>query len=197
MTNTRKFTVPSLLAAGVIPFGPTWADDSLAAASTRDSTLLDKVDALISGIEETHRYTLAAHYSHVSHASHGSHGSHQSHRSSGMRMEPPSADVAVATLEGASTARNESSTPPSSILPSSPAIARKLTVLPGNSNKFRDIVMRVQIALTQKGYEVGAVDGSLHARSIAAVYRYQSDAGIVPSGKITPETLTSLGIPAQ
>ena len=57
--------------------------------------------------------------------------------------------------------------------------------------------MRVQIALISRGYEVGAVDGSLHARTVAAIYRYQGDAGMVPSGKVTTETLSFLGVPAQ
>ena len=192
MTKARKFAIPSLLAAGLVPFGAA-ADEGPVEADTVGRTLLDNIDASISGIEESHRYTLAQH---SSHASHYSHGSHRSHWSSSMRSDAPSADAALGTLEEAST-RNKSSTPPNSVLPSSPAIARKLIVLPGNSKKFRDIVMRVQIALVSRGYEVGAVDGSLHARTVAAIYRYQSDAGMIPSGKITTETLSFLGVPAQ
>ena len=193
MTNRRRFAIPSLLAAGVIPMGALAADDGQTATDSGKSSYLDKLDGLISGIEESHRYTLAAHSSHVSH---GSHGSHQSHRSSGMRLEPPTTRDTAAAL-GNSDTRNVSSTPPNSVLPSSAAIAKKLTVLPGNSKKFQDLVMRVQIALMQKGYDVGAVDGSLHARSTAAIYRYQDDRGMVPSGKLTPETLSALGITAQ
>jgi His-Xaa-Ser repeat protein HxsA len=186
MTKARKFTIPSLLAAGLVPFGAA-ADEGPAEANTVGRTLLDNLDAAIFGIEESHRYTLAAH---------SSHGSHRSHWSSSLRIIAPSADAAPTTLEETST-RNVSSTPPNSVLPSSPAIARKLIVLPGNSKKFRDIVMRVQIALISRGYEVGAVDGSLHARTVAAIYRYQGDAGMVPSGKVTTETLSFLGVPAQ
>jgi His-Xaa-Ser repeat protein HxsA len=192
MTKARKLAIPSFLAAGMVPFGAT-ADVGQAETESGGGTLLDNIDALISSIEDSHHYTLAAHSSHASHASHGSHGSH---RSSSMRPDAPSSDVAMATLEGAIT-RNVSSTPPTSILPSSPAIARKLKVLPGNSKKFHDIVMRAQIALHTRGYEVGAVDGSLHARTVAAIYLYQSDAGVVPSGKLTTATLSSLGLPAQ
>jgi His-Xaa-Ser repeat protein HxsA len=192
MTKSRKFAIPSLLAAGLVPFGAA-ASESPAEANPLDRSLMDNIDASISGIEEAHHYTLAQHSSHASHASHGSHGSH---RSSSMRINTPSTNAALATLEGAST-RNVSSTPPNSVLPSSPAIARKLIVLPGNSKKFRDIVMRVQIALVAQGYEVGAVDGSLHARTVAAIYRYQSDTGMIPSGKINTETLNFLGVQAQ
>ena len=195
MTKARKFAIPSLFAAGLVPFGAA-ADETPAESNTLDKTLLDSIDAVMFGIEESHRYTLAQHSSHASHSSHGSHGSHGSHRSSSMRIDVPSADAALATLDGAST-RNVSSTPPNSILPSSPAIARKLVVLPGNSKKFRDIVLRVQIALVSQGYEVGAGDGSLHARTVAAIYRYQSDVGMVPSGKVTTETLSFLGVQAQ
>ncbi len=192
MTKARKFVIPSLLAAGLAPFGAA-ADEGAVEANTVGRTLLDNIDAAIFGIEESHRYTLAQH---SSHGSHGSHGSHRSHWSSSLGIVAPSADAAPTTLEETST-RNVSSTPPNSVLPSSPAIARKLIVLPGNSKKFRDIVMRVQIALISRGYEVGAVDGSLHARTVAAIYRYQGDAGMVPSGKVTTETLSFLGVPAQ
>jgi His-Xaa-Ser repeat protein HxsA len=192
MTKARKFAIPSLLAAGLVPFGA-GADEGAVEANTVGRTLLDNLDAAIFGIEESHRYTLAQH---SSHGSHGSHGSHRSHWSSSLGIVAPSADAAPTTLEETST-RNVSSTPPNSVLPSSPAIARKLIVLPGNSKKFRDIIMRVQIALISRGYEVGAVDGSLHARTVAAIYRYQGDAGMVPSGKVTTETLSFLGVPAQ
>jgi len=89
------------------------------------------------------------------------------------------------------------STPPSSILPSSPAIVKKLKILPGNSEKFRELVMRVQIALLAKGYDVGEINGGLHARMVAALYKYQEDVSQIPSGKLTNETLSSLGIIAE
>jgi hypothetical protein len=40
------------------------------------------------------------------------------------------------------------------------------------------------------------VNGELHARTVAALYRYQADRGLVPSGKLTNELLSSLGIAA-
>ena len=92
------------------------------------------------------------------------------------------------------------STPTSSILPSSPAITdlagekRKLKVLPGNSGKFKDTLLRAQVALASQGYSVGAVDGEMHARTVAAIYEFQLQSGIEPTGKLSPETLSKLGI---
>ena len=93
--------------------------------------------------------------------------------------------------------RNERSTPPNSVLPSSPAIARKRVMLPDNSGKLHELVMRTQIALLAKGYQVGRVNGELHARTVVALYHYQEDAGQDPSGKLTDEVLSSLGIVEQ
>jgi len=100
-------------------------------------------------------------------------------------------------MQASVTSRNESSTPYNSVLPSTPAIAKKLKVLPGNSEHFRTLVTRTQLALIARGYEAGEVNGEVHARTVAALYRYQTDTGFVPSGKITSETLSSLGIVAQ
>jgi len=92
--------------------------------------------------------------------------------------------------------RNESSTPRSTILPSSPAITKPkaLKRLPGNSGKFKDAIIRVQVSLASQGFNVGSINGELHSRTIAAIYEYQSRIGLIPSGKVTPETLDNLGI---
>ena len=191
MTMKSKFAIPTLLAAGIAPLAAMAGDDTKMNARTGES-LFDQMKGIVTSIDESHRFTLAQHQSH---ASHGSHQSHQSHRSYSYQLLPgeigPDAAVASANT------RNEMSTPPSSVLPSSPAIAKKLKILPGNSGKFRELVLRTQIALFSKGYQVGDVNGELHARTVAALYQYQDDMGQIPSGKVTNDVLSSLGIVAQ
>ena len=191
MTRKGKFAIPTLLAAGLTPLSVAADDDTKANLRSGDS-LFDQMKGIVTSIDESHRFTLAQHQSHVSH---GSHGSHQSHRSYSYQLLPGEGGP-DATVASAST-RNEMSTPPSSVLPSSPAIAKKLKILPGNSGKFYELVMRTQIALLAKGYQVGEVNGELHARTVAALYQYQEDTGQIPSGKMTNEVLSSLGIVAQ
>ena len=176
MKRRSVFSVASLLAAGLTP--PTAISSEEAADSLGERTsLLDRLEAIVQPLDHGHRYTLAGHSSHRSHHSHHSHHSHAGYR--------------------AGAGRNEESTPRSTILPSSPAIARKLKVLPGNSAKFRNTVAQVQVGLATKGYDVGKIDGQAHARTIAAVYTYQRDAGFIPSGRITSEVLGSLGIAVE
>ena len=123
---------------------------------------------------------------------HGSHGSHDSHSS-----YMPSNIIDPQKTQEIST-RNENSTPRQTVLPSSPAIAefgsRKLKKLPGHSQLFKDAVQKVQVALMVKGYEVGEINGEMHSRTIAAIYEYQQDINFIPSGKLTSDTLASLGI---
>ena len=191
MTRKGKFTIPTLLAAGLTPLAAAADDDNKASVRSGES-LFDQTKEIVTSIDESHRFTLAQHRSHLSH---GSHVSHQSHRSYGYQLLPGEGapDAAIASP----STRNEMSTPPNSVLPSSPAIAKKLKILPGNSTKFRELVMRMQIALLARGYQVGEVNGELHARTVAALYQYQEDAGQIPSGKVTSEVLSSLGIIAQ
>ena len=75
------------------------------------------------------------------------------------------------------------------MLPSSPALVeqRKLKILPGNSAKFADTVIQAQLALAGRGFDVGVIDGTLHARSIAAIYEFQSSVGLQSTGKLSPK----------
>lgn len=187
MARQGRYRIPTLLAAGLTPFAAV-ANDEIHDANENNRSLFEDLKNIVANISETHKFTLAGH------SSHQSHGSHQSHRSSSQRMTP--ADEAT-VMQASLNTRNETSTPPNSILPSSPAIATKLKVLPGHSKKFRTLVTQLQVALQIKGYEIGEVNGEVHARTVAALYRYQQDAGFVPSGKVTSETLSSLGIMAQ
>jgi His-Xaa-Ser repeat protein HxsA len=191
MARKGAFLIPTLIAAGLTPFGAAISsgDQSAPGAGVREDSFLDNLKKIVSGVDESHRFTLAGH------RSHGSHSSHSSHRSSSYRITPD--DGAAKVMTASLSTRNERSTPPNSVLPSTPAIAGKLKVLPGNSAKFQELVTQLQVALQVRGYEAGEIDGTLHARTVAALYHYQKDSGMIPSGKVTPHTLSSLGIIAQ
>ena len=92
--------------------------------------------------------------------------------------------------------RNESSTPRSTILPSSPALTKKLKPLRGNSEKFRTIVAEAKVALLVKGFDVGTLDGQLDARAMAAIFKFQKSIGLPPDGKLTADVLSALNIRA-
>lgn len=187
-----KFAIPALLAAGIAPISANAEEQP--AADDQTNSLVDSVKAIAAQIGDSHEFTLAQHQSHSSHASHYS---HSSHRSSGFRFSPQDNDNSTMLASLGGDDRNTSSTPPNSVLPSSPAIAQKVKILPGNSGKFRDLVLRAQLALYTRGYEVGSVDGDLHARTSAAIFHFQTDKGLVPDGRLTNEVLSALGIVAQ
>ena len=92
--------------------------------------------------------------------------------------------------------RNTMSTPPKSLLPSSFAVTKAMKVLPGNTLKFKKILLRAQISLNSSGYDVGTMGNGMSAKTVAAIYRFQEDKGMIPSGKLTNEVLSALGIAA-
>ena len=195
--NSRKFAkfvVPTLAAAGSAALNADTEATKTTSLEMDDASLLQNAKSLVSELETQQVYTLAQHSSHGSHGSHGSHSSHSSHASGGARTISIDND-GVDELE----ARNLASTPNSSVLPSSPALVeqRKLKILPGNSAKFADTVIQAQLALAGRGFDVGVIDGTLHARSIAAIYEFQSSVGLQSTGKLSSETLSSLGIVAE
>jgi len=161
-----------------------------------DNSLTDWVKDLVAENKSKQAYTLAYHHSHQSHASHAS---HQSHRSYHHPIDVPNDNLTSQNIgesigiEG----RNMSSTPANSILPSSVAITKKVKILPGNSGKFKDVVSKAQIALAARGFDVGALDGELHARTVSAIHSFQKSSGMAPSGKLDPETLSRLGVVAS
>lgn len=62
-----------------------------------------------------------------------------------------------------------------------------------STNVSEDIISRLQIALRDKGFNVGVVDGVLGAGTMNAVKRYQRENGLA-EGQITIETLKSLDV---
>ena len=120
-----------------------------------------------------HRYTLASHRSHSSHASHAS------HRSS----------------LGGGYARAPVYDPPVYVPP--PVVQVPLVTLPGNTNKFREIVKQVQLALVSYGYYQGSIDGIVSNDMRASLSRMQFDYDLKVTGTITPQILDTLHIVAQ
>lgn len=169
----KKFAIPTLLAAGFATTGD---------ARIHPITGLepDSKNTIFGNLGLTHTYTLAGH------RSHSSHGSHASHRSS---------STGGYTAPKKSTSRNKRSTTPASILPSTQSRAAKS--LGGNTEKFKEIARKVQLALTSYGYYNGAIDGVVGKGSKAALSRFQSDYSLKVTGTITPQVLDAFGISAR
>jgi peptidoglycan hydrolase-like protein with peptidoglycan-binding domain len=55
-------------------------------------------------------------------------------------------------------------------------------------------VRRVQQALNQQGYDVGAADGQWSAGTADALRRYQLAQGLEPTGELNMRTLSALGV---
>jgi hypothetical protein len=163
----RKYLIPSLVAAGLLP-----AQDAFAfpfelgtSAAHPDSPL-----NISRAFNLFHKYTLAGHSSHSSHASHSS---HRSSTGGGFLFLPPA-------------------TPPVYVPPPVP-----LVTLPGNSNKFAEIVKQVQTALIAYGYYSGKIDGVVGVDTRVSIGRLQQDYGLTVTGTVTPELLNALRIVAQ
>jgi His-Xaa-Ser repeat protein HxsA len=72
-----------------------------------------------------------------------------------------------------------------------------VVTLPGNSNKFKETVKQVQLALVSYGYYSGAVDGVISKDMRALLSRMQFDYDLKITGKITPQVLDTLKIIAN
>lgn len=185
----RRFRISTLALAGFVSHGP--AEAAVTPELGADGPDLDR-RSLIEVFRGEHSFDLAGHRSHSSHSSHrsssgggGGHSSHSSHRSSASAPAPRSTP----------SSRNNNSTPPSNVLPSSPATAPK--TLKGNTSQFKEIVRQVQIALATRNYYYGAVDGLYGPETRAALVRFQSDSGLEVTGTITQGTLDALAIVAR
>lgn len=192
MKNKVTFAIAALTAAGFTAGGA--AADETSSLSKKDS-FFGEVEKLYQSLNREHTFTLAQHQSHASHASHGSHVSHRSY----YKPPPVDDDITLRETTGVDLAssRNDRSTPSVSVLPSSPAISKKLKTLKGNSPSFERIVTQSQLALLARGYGVGVVHGKLDASTRASIFKFQSKNGFAPDGKLTPEVLTALNVSAQ
>ncbi|HHQ4663848.1 TPA: His-Xaa-Ser repeat protein HxsA, partial [Aeromonas veronii] len=127
-------------------------------------------------------------------AGHRSHRSHSSHRShySGYGTSTYSAPVAVPSRAYGSSVNSLNQSLQAPLEVTSPA--RRLTA---NDSAMMDLVMRVQLALFTKGYDVGIIDGKIGPKTRAQIKRYQSDNRLSSTGTLTTSLLTSLGIQIQ
>ena len=195
--KSARYAIATLTAAGFLSAGNQIAADDTKPA---EKGFWDGVNAIVDNFNKEHTYTLAQHYSHQSHGSHVSHSSHRSYYKppnieDDLRIEDDLVDNQNSGIQLA-TIRNDRSTPANSILPSTPAIT-KLKVLKGNSAKFAEIISAAKLALMARGYEVSSVDGTLDAKTMAAIYKFQQAHGMSPNGRVTPEVLTALNIAAD
>lgn len=72
-----------------------------------------------------------------------------------------------------------------------------MKVLPGNSDKFKEIVREVQFAMLAFGYYNGEIDGVMGPDMRAGLQRLQADYNLKVTGTVTPETLDALRIVAR
>lgn len=199
-----RFLISSLLAAGILPASQLPAQES---AGTQPKAKGPDPDdrAVVQRFALEHNFQLAQHRSHSSHASHSSHRSGTSGRPRTPSYTPPAPRVPRATPTPAprpapAPTRNERSTPPSSILPSSPETARQslLPQVPGPSepsgSQVRLVLMRVQISLMAAGYYEGDIDGLMGPMTRSALERYQRASGFAVTGTVTPEVLDAFRI---
>ncbi|ACS58911.1 peptidoglycan-binding domain-containing protein [Rhizobium leguminosarum] len=69
--------------------------------------------------------------------------------------------------------------------------------LPGNSNKFRRIVIQVQSGLPAYGYYAGSLTGVVDEDTRAALSQMQKDNKLKVTGTVTTEVLNAFGIAAR
>lgn len=198
----RRFMISSLLAAGfAVPQGEAMSLTHGLVGSGDGAGDPKRQDALVRQFAQEHSFLLAGHRSHSSHSSHSSHrsGSSGTVRAPVYTPPPPRTPKTRAPAPRPSPApapssRNPRSTPPSSILPSSPAVAPSTLYAKPSAQTISTIVMRVQLALKAYGYYDGPATGTVDAATRDALRRFQSDFGLKVTGTITPEVLDAFKI---
>lgn len=177
----KKFLITSLAIAG---FSFTDKADAGPTEVFKDLNTTSKFKSILDRVLP---FTLAGH------RSHSSHGSHRSHRSSGGGSSAvPRTYTPPAAPSPPTTNRNKNSTPPSSILPNSPAL--NLPKIKGNSAQFERIVKRLQMILFAYGFYSGELDGIAGNDTRTAIAKYQSSKGIKVTGQVDETLIKSLGI---
>jgi His-Xaa-Ser repeat protein HxsA len=79
--------------------------------------------------------------------------------------------------------------------PSQQSMPHASTVRPKASPEtLGNLVLRLQMALSLKGYQPGPLDGVLGAQTRAALQTFQRDQGIPVTGRMETATLDALGI---
>jgi His-Xaa-Ser repeat protein HxsA len=128
--------------------------------------------------------------SHASHSSHASHASHSSGSGGSYRAAPvytPSYTPAYSPAPSPAP-----STTPNLGPSASPLVPPNSTRATGDQLKM--MIMRVQAALYSKGYDPGAIDGVMSAKTKMALAKFQGAHGLPANSKMTTATLNALGV---
>lgn len=208
----KIYLVPSLIAAGFMPSKAT----AMPAAGIMEKK---SPQSMFDRLRIKHVYTLAGHSSHSSHASHASHASgvtggyipratydntytapdpSPSYTPAPKSKAPPiySPPPPAVYVAPAQTSAPVTS-PATSTTQAPPASPAPLKVLPGNTDRFKRIVIQVQTGLIAFGYYPGPVTGQVDAATKVGLSKMQDAYKLKVTGTITPEVLTALGIAAN
>lgn len=123
------------------------------------------------------------------HRSHSSHSSHSSHRSSGgggysaPRSAPPASTPPPRSDPRGQPAKPQGSYP-----------NKQSSSVPTDKEQLKVLIMRVQIALKQKGYYTGSLDGQMGPKTREAIGNYRQVHMLSKGGLLDADLLNSLGI---
>ncbi len=155
---------------------------------------LDNLPNMASPLNQNVNNLYAAHRSHSSHRSHASHRSHYSGYGTSTYSAPITTPTVPTGNTGNSFNSDSSSVDSLSSTIDASSVQRRLK---GNDKAMMDLVMRVQIALFTRGYDVGVIDGRLGSKTRDEIKHYQRDKQLNVTGTMTTELLISLGIQIQ
>lgn len=105
--------------------------------------------------------------------------------------ELPSETASVADSDG----RNDRSTPPTFILPATPAVAREqeLRSREHSDKKLVATLTKCSAELISRGYDVGDEMVTFNAKLVEAIYVFQQRSALTANGKLTAQTRKALG----
>jgi murein L,D-transpeptidase YcbB/YkuD len=103
----------------------------------------------------------------------------------------PETTASAANSEG----RNDRSTPPTFILPATPAVAREqeLRLRERGDKRLAAVLNKCAAELVVRGYDVGDEMVSFNAKLIEALFTFQQEHGLAPTGKLDQRTMRALG----
>lgn len=103
---------------------------------------------------------------------------------------PSDAAATVADSDG----RNDRSTPPTFILPATPAVAREqeLRLRERGNKKLAAVLNRCAAELVVRGYNVGDEMISFNAKLVEAIFTFQESHGLAPTGRLDQRTMRTL-----
>ena len=123
-----------------------------------------------------------------------------------IECESPDKSAKATTVAGASRAEQSSAVPPPAPSGSRqaggigraqetdphPSAAASVSANPRSISK--ETVSRAQSRLKELGFDPGGTDGVIGPRSTAAIRKFQLERKLTTSGRLTPETLSALGV---